>query len=128
LLRDHLDGIADAHFRVESVGVAAGVAFQLFGAEGGLDELDQLIDDYGIEEVRADVLLNQSGPWIDDCFEVIDKCHPIFHHNRWVTMKGADTVHAIIANLVHASQIATLDNDFKSLSNGVTPLVLWDVY
>jgi len=93
-----------------------------------LDELDKLIDDYGIEEVRADVLLNQSGPWIDDCSEVVDKCHPVSYHNRWVTMKGADTLHAVIASLARAQQVATLDNDFRSLSNGVTPLVLWDVY
>ena len=93
-----------------------------------LDELDKLIDDYGIEEVRADVLLNQSGPWIDDCSEIVDKCHPASYHNRWVTMKGADTLHAVIASLARAQQVATLDNDFRSLSNGVTPLVLWDVY
>lgn len=93
-----------------------------------LDELDRLIEDYGIEEVRGDVLLNQNGNWIDGCIDIITQCQPFLVRDDWVTMKGADTVHAAIASLAGTQQLATLDNDFKSLAGSVTPFILWDMY
>jgi predicted nucleic acid-binding protein len=93
-----------------------------------LDELDRLIEDYGIEEVSADYLLNQSQSWIDDCVEIITQCQPVRVGDDWVTMKGADSIHAAIASLAGTQQLATLDNDFRSLAGGITPLILWDVY
>lgn len=93
-----------------------------------VDELDSLIEDYGIEEVRADFLLNQSEGWIDDCIDTITRCQPVLVSQDWVTIKGADSIHAAIATLAGTQQLATLDNDFRSLTGGVTPLILWDAY
>jgi predicted nucleic acid-binding protein len=93
-----------------------------------LDELDRLIEDYGIEEVRADLLLNQRGTWIDDCTEIITQCQPVLFRSDWVSMKGIDTIHAAIASLAGTQQVATLDNDFRSLTGNVAPFILWDRY
>ena len=91
-----------------------------------IDKLDRLIEDYGIEEVAADYLLCQS--WIDDCEEVVTQCQPTLVRNDWKTMKGADAIHAVVANRARTQQLATLDNGFKSLRGTVSPFVLWDVY
>jgi len=93
-----------------------------------IDELDRLIEDYGIEEVSADLLLNQRQSWTDDCVNIITQCQPVLVRDDWVTIKGADSIHAAIANLAQTQQLATLDNDFRSLTGGITPFILWDVY
>ena len=93
-----------------------------------VDALDRLIEDFGIEEVAADQLLNQSQSWIEDCINIITQCQPIHVRNDWATIKGADSIHAAIASLAQTQQLATLDNDFKSLTGSITPFILWDMY
>lgn len=91
-----------------------------------IDKLDRLIEDYGIEEVAADYLLGQS--WIDECADIVTQCQPTRRGDDWETMKGADTIHAIIASRARTHKLATLDYDFRSLRNSISPFVLWDMY
>jgi len=91
-----------------------------------IQKLDELIDDYGIEEVSADYLLGDS--WISDCEGIVDNSMPTsVRGGEWETIRGADGIHALIAVRANAQQLATLDNAFKGLKCVVQPLVLWDV-
>jgi predicted nucleic acid-binding protein len=91
-----------------------------------IDKLERLIEDFGIEEDDADVLLGES--WIDDCEDIVTQCQPTLVRDEWMTMKGTDAIHAVVANRARTQQLATLDHGFKSLRGAVSPFVLWDVY
>ncbi len=90
-------------------------------------KLDEMIDDFGIEEVVADYELNQN--WIPECETLVNDSQPTLTGSGWKVLKGADAIHAAVAKRVNAQKIATLDKGFTGLScTTVSPYVLWDVY
>lgn len=92
-----------------------------------MGKFDALVEDYGLEEVSADALL--STPFVSDCREVVEKSVPVRdRRDDWLVVKGADSVHAVLATRCEADFLATLDNDFRGLQDRVKPMVLWDKY
>jgi len=92
-----------------------------------MGKFDSLLDDYGVEEISADALL--STPFVSDCREVIEKSTPVRdERDDWLVVKGADSVHAVLAARCEADFLATLDKGFRGLQDGVKPMVLWDTY
>lgn len=88
-------------------------------------KLDEMIDDFGIEEVSADVVLGNN--WISDCETIVNDSLPTsVRGGEWATVRGADGIHALIAIRASTQKLATLDNAFKGLKCSVQPLVLWD--
>lgn len=93
----------------------------------GLDQLDQLIDGHGLEVVSADALL--ASPFVANCMEIIEKSDPTFVKRQgWKVVKGADSVHVVLASRCGAQFLATMDCDFRGLRDSVQPMVLWDKY
>ena len=89
-------------------------------------KLEEMIQDFGIEEVKADIALGNT--WISDCERVVDDSVPTsVRGGEWETIRGADGIHAVIAIKANTQKLATLDNAFKGLRCGIQPLVLWDV-
>jgi predicted nucleic acid-binding protein len=126
-------GVTSTFVRFEYRGYLKETRAMVNGANASKQELDlwidnlaRLIEDFGIEEVAADILLRQS--WIDDCEDVVTQCQPTLDREEWKTMKGADAIHALVAKRARTQQLATLDRAFNSLRGTVSPFVLWDVY
>ncbi len=89
------------------------------------DALDRLLEDFGVELISAEAALGEKG-WIDDCIKIIDASSPTLSGSDWLVMKGADTVHAVIASRVGIGSLATFDNGFRGMKDSVSPQILWD--
>jgi predicted nucleic acid-binding protein len=94
--------------------------------DGGLDKYDQLLEEYGLEEVSADRLL--STPFITDCLEIMNRSSVTLEGDKCRFFGGMDHLHAIIAARCGAGFLATMDKGFRGLRDTVQPMVLWDKY
>jgi predicted nucleic acid-binding protein len=93
----------------------------------GLDKYDQLLEEYGLEEVSADALLSE--PFIADCMELISKSVATPNEDgEWLFFGGADCLHAILAARCGVGFLATMDEGYRALRDSVQPMVLWDKY
>lgn len=88
------------------------------------DDLDRLLEDFGVDLLSTEVALGQN--WVQECGEVIDKSCPLQRGSKWFVMRGADIVHALIAAKVGIKELATFDNGFRSFRDSVVPKILWD--